>query len=382
MSALRGRDAGTRRVLIVCQLDGYANELRPIEIQRFLIAHGHDVQLANTYYLSRASSAPASRRNKLPSLRPKRTLLYAIEAASLVLTRRWNFGRRHLSFYSLVGDYYMRRSILASSLDLDDFDLIICESPHDAGLLTVTTSARTLYDCPTPWADEIYFEGRVTGGQHRRLRSLERRVFESVDQLAFYWQSYARYAVRHYGISGANILTLDFGCTPAARRAEFKDPPRAIYLGSLSSRFIDLPLLSRLSRIYPHIDVYGGPAPDPKLGLNYLGYAHPSILQKYQLGLITCTRDELRREGFSAKHLHYLAYGLPVLAPAWRRHMELLRGTVAYDEHTFLSIIRALAHEQEWQRRSDEAYSQAQRLAWAETLQPLEVLLRGLPKRD
>src|SRR6185312_10759458 len=167
------------------------------------------------------------------------------------------------------------------------FDLIICESPHDAGLLTVTTSARTLYDCPTPWADEIYFEGRVTGGQHRRLRSLERRVFESVDQLAFYWQSYARYAVRHYGISGANILTLDFGCTPAARRAEFKDPPRVIYLGSLSSRFIDLPLLSRLGRIYPHIDVYGGPAPDPKLGLNYLGYAHPSILQKYQLGLIT-----------------------------------------------------------------------------------------------
>src|SRR6185437_11642928 len=94
MSALRERDAGTRRVLIVCQLDGYANELRPIEIQRFLIAHGHDVQLANTYYLSRASSAPTSRRNKLPSLRPKRTLLYAIEAASLVLTRRWNFGRR------------------------------------------------------------------------------------------------------------------------------------------------------------------------------------------------------------------------------------------------------------------------------------------------
>src|SRR6185437_15284485 len=127
--------------------------------------------------------------------------------------------------------------------------------------------------------------------------------------------SYARYAVRHYGISGANILTLDFGCTPAARRAEFKDPPRVIYLGSLSSRFIDLPLLSRLGRIYPHIDVYGGPAPDPKLGLNYLGYAHPSILQKYQLVLITCTRDELRREGFSAKHLHYLAYGLPVLAP-------------------------------------------------------------------
>jgi hypothetical protein len=379
LSTLGERDARRKRILIVCQLDGYANELRPIEIQRFLRSHGHDVQLANTYYLSRASKARDSLRNKLPSLRPKRMLLYAIEAASLVLTRRWGFGRRHLSFYSLVGDYYLRRSILGSSLDLDNFDLVICESPHDAGVLTVTRSARTLYDCPTPWADEIYYEGRLTGRQHRRLRRMESRLYESVDQLAFYWQSYARYAVRQYGISGRNILTLDFGCTPAEKRADFKDPPRVIYLGSLSSRFIDLPLLSRLSRIYPHIDVYGGPPPDPKLGLNFLGYAHPSILQAYQLGLITCTRDELRRDGFSAKHLHYLAYGLPVLAPAWRRHMELLRGTIAYDEDSFLEVIQALSDEQEWRRRSDEAYAQAQRLAWTETLQPLDDLARRLP---
>jgi hypothetical protein len=196
-----------------------------------------------------------------------------------------------------------------------------------------------------------------------------------VDHLAFHWDSYARYAIEHYGINGHNLLTLNFGCTPSPCRARFADPPRIVYLGSLSSRFIDLPLLSRLSRLYPRIDVYGGPPPDPRLGLNYRGYARPEVLQAYQIGLITCTQDELRRDGFSAKHLQYLAHGLPVLVPAWRRHLEELSGSVAYEESTFLAAVTALSDEGEWQRTSDQAYDQARRLAWDETLRPLEALL-------
>jgi hypothetical protein len=60
---------------------------------------------------------------------------------------------------------------------------------------------------------------------------------------------------------------------------------------------------SRQSKLYPHIDVYGAPAPDPGLGLNYLGYASPRLLREYRLGLITCIKDELRHDGFSAQHL-------------------------------------------------------------------------------
>jgi len=343
-------------------------------VQRFLQARGHEVRLVNTYYLGRASSVPGSFRSKLPALGLLRSALYATEAASALLTRRWKFGRRSISYYVLVADYLLRRK-LNSSLPLDDFDLIICATPHDAGVLTVGTSARTLYDCPTPWADEIYFEDRLTRRQHQKLRRLETELFESVNYLAFWWESYAGYAVNHYGISGRNLMTLNFGCAPVAQRAEFRDPPRVVYLGSLGSKFIDLPLLSRLAKLYPHLDVFGAPPPDPSLGLNYLGYAPPTVLQKYQLGLITCTQDELRRDGFSAKHLEYLAYGLPVLVPAWRRHMDLLRGSVAYDEQTFSSVIAALSDEDEWRRASDEAYAQARRLTWDETLRPLETLL-------
>jgi hypothetical protein len=75
--------------------------------------------------------------------------------------------------------------------------------------------------------------------------------------------------------------------------------------------------------------------------------------------------------------MHYLSYGLPVLAPTWRRGTAYLRGSVEYDEDTFLSVIDALSDEAEWRRVSDEAYAQAQRLSWDKTLRPLAAVLDG-----
>jgi hypothetical protein len=237
-----------------------------------------------------------------------------------------------------------------------------------------------LYDCPCPWADELYFEGRLTRRQHAQLRAKETTLFEQVDHLAFHWESYARYALEQYGISGENLMRLDFGCRPSAHRAQFADPPRIVYLGNLSARFNNPELLARLSKQYEHIDVFGGPPPDPRLGLNYLGYS-PSIdiLNEYQLGLVTCSTDELRQQGFSSKHVNYLAYGLPVLVPDWRRHLDLLEGSLPYNEESFLSVVNSMADEARWQSLSDQAYDQAVRLDWDATLGPLDALIAGAP---
>ncbi len=363
-----------KRVLIVCELDGYANGQKPVEIERFLRARGHEVQMANAFYLARASDDASSVLRKLPHPAPRRFALYLVQLASLLFTRRWKFGRRHLSYYLVRAELALRRSILSSSLPLDEFDMIIGEHPNDSELMTAPTTAQVLYDCMTPWADELYYEGRLTESQHRELRRHEAEILDGVDHLSFSWETYAPYAITHYGISGNNLTQLNWGCTPVAERVRFKNPPRVVLLSSLSSQFINLPLLSRLSKSYS-IDVYGGPPPDPSLGLNYLGWAPPSVLHEYQIGLITCSKDELRRDGFSAKNTAYIAHGLPVLVPAWRRHMELLRGCVPYDEDTFASVIERLSDEREWQRVSDEAYAQAQELTWERTLQPLEEAL-------
>lgn len=375
-------DHGAKRILLVCQSDGYANGVKPTGIEQFLRDRGHEVHVANTYFLGRASKRPGSIATKLPRPGLRRLAIYAVEAGALVLTRRWKFGRRRLSYYAFLADYRLRRSLLGSTLRLDHFDAVICEHPHDAGLLTVPTSARTFYDCPDPYADEMFCEGKLTEAQHHRLRRMETELFETVDALSFSWESYARYALEHYGISGRNLHQLNWGCNPAGERAEFADPPRVIYLGSLSSQYINLPLLSRLTRLYPHIDVYGGPPPDPSLGLNYKGWASPAVLQQYQFGLITCSKDELRKDGFSAKHLDYIAYGLPVLVPAWRRHLDLLQGSVPYEEETFTSVVAALSDERAWRRKSDEAYAQAGRLTWDETLRPLESWLQESSASD
>ena len=369
MSPMQSRYA---RVIVICQLDRYANGLKPVEVERFLSRRGHRVQIVNTYYLSRANGA-----SRLPSLRPRRLALYLTELVAVV-NRRCGWARRHLTYYLIVADVRLRAAILARSLPLDEVDLVICETPYDAAVLAGNWAARTLYDCPTPWADEVFDEGRVTESQRDRLRRLELEVFEKADYLAFHWQTYADYAIRHYGITGRNLITLNFGCTPSPTRAQFAKRPRVVYLGSLGSRFIGLPLLSRLAAQYSDVDVYGGPPPDPALGLNYLGYADPDVLLNYQAGLITCTRDELRRDGFSAKHLQYLAYGLPVLVPEWRRHLDLLRGSVPYSEADFRTVVAALSDESTWQRLSDEAYAEAERRKWELSLAPLDNLLKEL----
>jgi hypothetical protein len=366
----------SKRVLLFAQMDGYANGVKPAAVDRFLREQGHDVTTVNTYYLSRASDKRGSLANKLPRLDLRKLGVYLVEAAT-VLTRRSGFARRRFSYYLHVWDYKLRRDILRSDHRLDDFDLVICEHPQDAGVLTTSTSALRFYDCPDPYADELYDEGKLTKRQHARFRRLETELFEAVDGLSFSWESYARYALKHYDVDGKNFVQLNWGCTPVEQRASFSSPPRVIYLGSLSSQYINLPLLSRLTKLYPHIDVYGGPPPDPALELNYKGWAPPTVLSDYQFGLITCTQDELRRDGFSAKHLDYISYGLPVLVPAWRRHLDLLRGSVPYTEEDFVSLVTALSTEAEWQRKSDEAYAQAQALTWERTLSPLQELLTG-----
>lgn len=365
-----------RSVLIVGELDGFANGQKPTEIARFLRSRGHEVHVANTYLLSRATDDPDSPLRRLPSLRGVWPFtLYLVELAQRLFTRRWRYGRRHLSYPLIRAELWLRRRILSGSLSLDNFDLIIGEHPSESEFMLTPTTATVIYDCMTPWADELYFERRLTEKQHQKMRRHEARILDNVDHLSFSWETYAPYAVKHYNISGRNLTQLNWGCTPVANRVRFRSPPRIVLMGSLSSHFINLPMLSRLSRLYP-IDVYGGPPPDASLGINYLGWAPSSVLDDYQLGLITCSTDELRRDGFSAKNMAYVAHGLPVLVPAWRRHMHLIRGSVPYDEDTFLSVVEALSDEAYWQRLSDEAYAQAQELTWERTLEPADRVLR------
>jgi hypothetical protein len=94
---------------------------------------------------------------------------------------------------------------------------------------------------------------------------------------------------------------------------------------------------------------------------------------------VTCTKDDLRRHGLSADHFHYLAHGLPVVAPAGGKDVERLRGTIAYEEETFRPIVDGLSDESRWRRLSNAAHEHAQALAWDGTLRPLKGSPFGSP---
>jgi len=332
---------------IICSLDGMSNSVRPTEIRRFLETRGHDVTFINT--LSPSIITPWFHKRKR--------------------LREMLFGT--LSLPELMA---MRASALEKRLKTHNFDVLICEVALDSYVLTKNLGCLKIYDCPTPLTDEMRHTPGFPRREAERLRAMELETYKAVDFLTFYWETYVNY-VRRNVYDGPNLFTMNYGCHPSPKRATFSQPARIVYMGFLGGYWVNWDLLSHLAASTPNLDVYGAPESEHTKRLNYKGYASSDILADYQFGLITITKDELRREGFSAKHIEYIAYGLPVLIPEWRNHLELIGGSIPYNEDNFLQQVERYSDQAEWQAKSDEAYEQAKRLDWDITLRPLEKII-------
>lgn len=181
--------------------------------------------------------------------------------------------------------------------------------------------------------------------------------------------------------NGNNIFIANMGCNPKAKRAKWTSLPRLVFMGALEDErdlayWINIPLLARLNSQYP-IDVFGGPSPRESLGLRYKGYVPTTeILGDYQFGLITSSKDKLRRSGFSSKHLEYLSYGLPVLTPDWREDPLLDSVSIKYNESNFLDKIREYSNRAKWETMSERCYLQSLKWTWETQLEPLLQILK------
>jgi hypothetical protein len=364
-----------KKIGIICSLDAFSNRVRAIEIEKFLKRKGYRVILINSHYLNRLShglSGSASLKNKIPSL--------SIPCLIGIALRRLNLlFRNRLKQYFFIYQMKLRAKILERVIKREKFDAVICESGSDSYVLTKNLNCLKIYDCPTP-GDELYYSGDLSNHIYLKFRRMELEIYKKTDYLSFYWESYKKY-VQRYVYDGKNMFTLNWGChpNPKEKRAEFANPLKIVFLGNLRRYWINLPLLARLTKLYKNIDVYGAPPPPKEYGLNYKGYAHPDILSEYQFGLITITKDRLRRWGFSAKHPEYLSYGLPVLVPDWRNNLHLLKGSIPFNEKNFLEKIKKYSDKRQWQKMSDLAYEQSQKYSWDEVLKPLgEIIDRHL----
>jgi hypothetical protein len=358
------------RIVVTAEMDGFANSTKPLLIENVLSKRGHAVTIIDTRYLSRAAVRGPLR--ALPSPTPRRLLLYLVGLAAHVFSLLPSRLSSPLNSYLYVLKMKLRGRVLsrlicnyeqprhAGRSTGTPFDIVICESQLDSALMLYDLPGMTkIYNCATPIADELLFGGMLTDGGHKRLRSLEVETFKRSNHLSFHWHSYADYVKKYYDYDVANIFTFDRVVQVSASPARLNLPPRVVYIGALSGYWIDLELLSKLTSLYPYIDVYGLPKPPPKLGLNYKGYASVDVLRHYQFGLITSSKDRLRREGFSAKHIDYLAAGLPVLAPEWRTSAADLKGTIFYTPENFVDQLQRYSREDTWTMVAKEALEQA-----------------------
>jgi hypothetical protein len=339
------------KVGIICRLDGLANSVRANELKRFIEKRGHEVILLNVH--GRVFNAKWHFRK--------------CKARNLLKGMGWsyNYHVESIRHQALVLEREIRPLRLGA---------LICEDFRSAYVLTKNLGCITIYDEPTPTIPEIRETPEYGISRHEieQLEEIEREVFQAANFVSFHWHAYARY-LDEIGVSPSNLITLDWGCHPAEQRAAFARPARIAFIGNLSGSWVDPEMLARLAtRSNGRLDVYGLPAPSNPRELNYKGYTDPQVLRHYQFGLVTIsTAHPLHCKGFSAKHMEYISYGLPVFEPEWREISGLEETCIFYNEENFAEKIEEYSDPKEWQQMSDIAYECAKAYDWDKTLQPL-----------
>jgi len=255
------------------------------------------------------------------------------------------------------------------------YDVVIGVEAPFSYVLTRELGCLKIFCCETLEADELYFSQKFDNFERiRDLREMEIELFTKSDYVIFPWVTTENYARKHVW-DGNNFVTIKFGCYPKEKPVSYFFPFSIVSLGSLRGYWADKELLSYLTRISTYrIDAYGKSRPSRKYHINYKGYAPTlDVFYDYQFGLETVPRWVFRLH--SSRIMSYLAYGLPVLSPAWMNFSHELKGVLPYNEDNFLTLLEEHSDRERWERLSEEAYEQARELDWSITLRPLEKLI-------
>jgi hypothetical protein len=364
------------KALIICDREAHANAVRPGKLADYLRGQGYEADLFETPTLSRAGGSGVA--SRLPGLRTRQLALYLLEAAGFLARRLGaKYITRTVTSLTIRPMMQLRGQILCRKFRSSDYDVIICETNLDIGLAACKDLAPLrILDLPAPNAEELYFGGDLSQKDFQKVRALERALYSLASYLFFHWPTYLDY-VRKNKYDGPNLVKLAHGIDVKAKRATFSPRPRIVFLGSLGGTWANVPLLVRLCKLYPHIDVYGSPR-QKALGAHYKGYAPSTdVLADYQIGLVTVTDDPLRRSSFSSKQLEYYSYGLPALSPDWRSDAVLDPAALLYNEANFLSLIDKFQDRSTWEQASAKALAIAEACTWPQAFEPMGKILRA-----
>lgn len=363
-----------KKILLICSLDGVANSIRGNKIKKYY-EKKYEITLFNSFGINRLSTNKNSILFKLPKVGIYELLLYFTEILEIFLIKLPKNLKKRFYFYVLLLQMKLRSKIILNKVKIFQPSLIICDNQIDSYfILENNKKFRTFYYCATPLADELYFGNFLDKETYKKMLRKEIEIYKKSDYLAFHWNAYKTY-VNKYLYTGSNLVQINGGCDKRNVVSQYSVPVRIIYLGYLRGYWINLELLSHLSKIYPYIDVYGYPEPNKNLKLNYKGYAASDVISKYQFGLITLSKDRLRREGFSAKHFDYLSYGVPVLMPDWRTSTRDIPSTRYYNESNFLEVIKENSEKKIWSKLHKSALQFSITHSWDKELKKISNMI-------
>jgi hypothetical protein len=363
-----------KKAIILCTLDKFANAVKPNKLKNFLEKNGFCVELFSSSSISRLGNG------RIKSLVPGNTILqwrlYFLEILQFIASKQKNtLVKKIITSFIIQKIIKLRGEILGNIIRLKKCELLICENNLDEAVVNRRVSDMQILDLPSPYAEEIFYGNELSQKSYLKLKNFEVGLYKKADYLSFHWYKYSEY-VKNNKYNGANFINIGYGTTLKEKKARYNKKPKVVFLGFLGGYWTNLPLLEKLSKIYP-IDVYGGPH-IPNLQINYKGYA-PSldILSNYQFGLITISDDPLRRNSFSSKQLEYFSYGLPVLTPEWKKDELLKGGSIYYNIDNFASLIKTYTIKEKWEEKSDAAVNIAKELNWENVFNPLKEILNN-----
>jgi len=285
-------------------------------------------------------------------------------------------------YYPLLEEMYIRSVVIKNYLDSISVSVVIYQNLEDMiNFSEIKKEYVVVYTAPTIFSEEIKLNSNCDLRILSTIRKLEDKVFKEANLIIFHWFSFFKLLKKLKKNISNKLMTVSWGCQKHSRQSSFSMKPKIIYIGKLNNEWVYPKLLEKIQQKRGlTVDVFSYEIPDDRFkNLKYLGYlSNLNKISNYQFGLITVDKDRLRMNGFSAKHLLYISYGLPVLCPEWRRDKKLEPATIYYNESNFKQVIDYYSNKKMWLKKHKAALELAGKLTWDETLKDLSEQLTRL----
>jgi len=342
------------KIIILNYLDKGANEERAVCLMNFLKKNDFEAEIIDSQILFNKNFKKITNLFSNP-------WAYLIYRFFKLLKLRLRTDPSYIFYLETV----LRGNILKKYFLEKNVGAIIIQYPEDILLAKEYRKNKIILDLPTIYSEET---------KNSKIAKLEKKIFKQKNNICFHWYSFLNLS-KKLKMAPKNSFILNWGCNQREVLAKYNEKAKIIYLGKLNSEWIYPKLLEKIQKKSPYLlDIYSYESPDKNLykSIKIKGFMkNIDDVSKYQFGLLSFVDDRLRDNGFSAKHLLYLSYGLPVLCPEWRKDKLLKPATIYYNAENFNQQIKKYSQKKYWNQKHLAAIKLAKKFDWNQTLKPI-----------